>query len=175
MSRTKRKSPARLPEEGPTQERMNRGDLERMPRTIADEKGHPARPFRTVDTLERMARARTISPEMRQAGEDFQALFALSQLDPLQSPDLRRVPQSLRELPIGLQRTEARKKIWRALGALGGSSSPAGSCAWHVLGCQWSLKEWALRQGWSGRALSQETASGILIGALGVLKAFYGL
>jgi len=27
----------------------------------------------------------------------------------------------------------------------------------------------------SGRALSQETASGILIGALGVLRAFYGL
>jgi hypothetical protein len=44
-----------------------------------------------------------------------------------------------------------------------------------VLGCQWSLKEWVLRQGWSGRALSQETASGILIGALGVLRAFYGL
>lgn len=175
MRSNRRKPGFRPADEGPTPERSLKGDLERMPRTISDEKGHPARPFRAVDTLERMTRYRTISPEMRQAGEDFQAVFALAQLDPLRAPDLRRVPQAVRELPVGARQAEARKKIWRALGALGGASSPAGSCAWHVLGCQWSLKEWALRQGWSGRALSQETASGILIGTLGVLKGFYGL
>jgi len=44
-----------------------------------------------------------------------------------------------------------------------------------VLGCGWTLKAWSLRAGWNGRALSPETASGILIGALGTLQAFYGL
>src|ERR1700731_4295210 len=47
-------------------------------------------------------------------------------------------------------------------------------CVWHVIGCEWTMREWALREGWGGRPLSQETASGILIGALGVLQAHYG-
>jgi hypothetical protein len=62
-----------------------------------------------------------------------------------------------------------------ALTALGGISSPAGSCIWHVIGCEWTVKDWALREGWSGRPLKQETAAGILVGALGVLQALYGL
>ncbi|MGH7001276.1 MAG: hypothetical protein ACREEA_07200, partial [Stellaceae bacterium] len=62
-----------------------------------------------------------------------------------------------------------------ALKTLGGAASPAGSCIWHVLGCGWTLKEWSLRAGWNGRTLSPETASGILLGALGALQAFYGL
>jgi hypothetical protein len=33
---------------------------------------------------------------------------------------------------------------------LGGLGSPAGSCVWHVVGLQRSLREWALRQGWGG-------------------------
>jgi hypothetical protein len=36
--------------------------------------------------------------------------------------------------------------------ALGGISSPAGSCVWHVLGLQRSVPEWAIRQG-GGRPL----------------------
>jgi Domain of unknown function (DUF6456) len=172
-SRSRRKAPRELA--GPTPERWRKGDIERLPRAIADEGGHPARPYRAVDTLALMARKGTIAPEMRQAADDFHALFALAQLDPLGAPDLRRVPHELAELPFGPRRAEARKRFWAALGALGGAASPGGSCVWHVVGLQWSLKQWARHMGWNNRPLSQETASGILVGALGVLQAFYGL
>ena len=59
--------------------------------------------------------------------------------------------------------------------ALGGHDSPAGSCAWHVLGCGRSVREWALRQGWGGRPVRQEQAQGMLVAALGLLAAHYGL
>ncbi len=64
----------------------------------------------------------------------------------------------------------ARTAVWRAIRALGGIASPAGSCLWHVVGWERSLKEWALEQGWAGRRVSQEAASGILIAALGALE-----
>ena len=63
--------------------------------------------------------------------------------------------------------------VWRAVLAVGGPASPGGSCLWHVVGWGRSLKEWALEQGWSGRRVSQEAASGILIAALGALEAHY--
>jgi hypothetical protein len=71
----------------------------------------------------------------------------------------------------GIER--ARREVWNAVLAVGGLSSPGGSCLWHVVGWEKSLKEWALEQGWSGRRVSQEAASGILIGALGTLEAHY--
>jgi hypothetical protein len=57
------------------------------------------------------------------------------------------------------------------LQALGGLGSPAGSCVWHVVGLQRSVREWAMRQGWGGRPVRQEQAQGILVAALGVLAA----
>ena len=62
----------------------------------------------------------------------------------------------------------------RSLEALGGLSSPAGSCVWHVVGLQRSVREWAMRQGWGGRPVRQEQAQGILVAALGVLAAHFG-
>jgi hypothetical protein len=58
--------------------------------------------------------------------------------------------------------------------ALGGISSPAGSCVWHVVGLQRSVREWAIRQGWGGRPVRHEQAQGILVAALGVLAAHDG-
>ena len=160
---------------GPTPERWRRGGVERLEHSIADEEGRPARPFRGMDTLARMLRRGSINAAMHQAAEDFRAVFAAAQLDGLRSPDLARVPQTLRELEPTARQAEARKRVWQALTALGGIASPAGSCVWHVIGCEWTMREWALREGWGGRPLSPETAAGILIGALGVLQAHYGL
>ena len=67
----------------------------------------------------------------------------------------------------------ARATVWRAIQVVGGIGSPAGSCLWHVLGWQQSLKEWAIEQGWSGRRVSPEAASGILIAALGALESHH--
>jgi hypothetical protein len=58
--------------------------------------------------------------------------------------------------------------------ALGGIGSPAGSCVWHVVGLQRSVREWAIRQGWGGRPVRHEQAQGILIAALGMLAAHAG-
>ena len=67
-----------------------------------------------------------------------------------------------------------RRRVHRVMQALGGMSSPAGSCVWHVVGLQRSVREWALRQGWGGRLVRQEQAQGILIAALGVLAVQFG-
>ena len=64
---------------------------------------------------------------------------------------------------------DARRRVHKALQTLGGIGSPGGSCLWHVLGCGCSIREWAIRRGWSERPVRQEHAAGILIAALGVL------
>ena len=67
-----------------------------------------------------------------------------------------------------------RRRGGSALDALGGLGSPAGSCVWHVVGLQRSIREWAMRQGWGGRPVRAEQAQGILVAALGVLAGWYG-
>ena len=68
----------------------------------------------------------------------------------------------------------ARGRVHQAMAGLGGISSPAGSCVWHVVGLQRSVREWAIRQGWGGRPVRQQQAQGILVAALGVLAAHSG-
>jgi hypothetical protein len=161
-----------------TPERLRRDPIEAVPQTIADDAGRPARPYRLVDTLQVMERRGSITAGMRQAGEDFRTRFAQAQLDPIRAIDLSRLRMGDRnarrepEAP-GLRIEAARQAVWRAIQAVGGLGSPAGSCLWHVLGWERSLKEWALEQGWSGRRVSQEAASGILVAALGALETHF--
>ena len=158
---------------------VRHGLVEPIAQPIADAAGHPARPYRAVDTLAVMKRRGSITAEMRQAGEDFRARFAVAQLDPLRALDLTHLrvaetgPNPDREAP-GPRIEAARRSVWRVIQAVGGMASPAGSCLWHVLGWELPVKEWALQQGWSGRRVSQETASGILIAALGALESHLG-
>jgi len=175
MSRARGKMQQRADEVPLTPERFAHGAIERVPQAIADEAGRPARPYRAPDTLSVMLRKNTITGAMHQAGEDFHALFVTAALNTLRAADLTRLPERHSEVPLTLRQAEARKKVWRALKTLGGMSAPAGSCIWHVVGCEWTLKDWAQREGWNGRSLSQEAASGILIGSLGVLQAHFGL
>jgi hypothetical protein len=161
-----------------SRERLQHGLVELVPTVIADAAGRPARPHRVIDTLAIMERRGSITAEMRQAGEDFRHRFAVAQLDPLRALDLSRL--SLGDKPTrrgdhapGLRVEAARTAVWRALRAVGGIASPAGSCLWHVVGWECSLKEWAQEQGWAGRRVSQETASGVLIAALGALEVHF--
>ncbi len=48
-------------------------------------------------------------------------------------------------------------------------SAGGGSCLWHVLGLVCSLREWAMRLRWSGRAVHRVQALGIMLTALGAL------
>jgi hypothetical protein len=159
-------------------ERLRQGLIELSPTVIADAEGRPARPYRAVDTLTIMERRGSITAGMRQAGEDFRRRFAMAQLDPLRALDLARL--SLGDKPTrrgdqvpGLRAEAARTAVWRAILAVGGIASPAGSCLWHVVGWERSLKEWAQEQGWAGRRVSQEAASGILVAALGALEVHF--
>ena len=164
----------------PTPERHQHGPVGRLPRAIADATGQPARPYRALDTLAMMERRGSITAGMRQAGEDFRARFTVAQLDPLRALDLahlrlgERGPRPERDGP-GPRIEAARRAVWRAIRGVGGIASPAGSCLWHVVGWECTLKEWALGQGWSGRRVSQEAASGILVAALGALEAQSGI
>lgn len=129
---------------------------------------------RLVDTLGRMLRSGTIDHAMHDAGRDFQAAFILAQLDPLRALPILRVPGTGCEPDLNERQLHARRRVHEAMQALGGISSPAGSCVWHVLGLQRSIREWAIRQGWGGRSVRQEQAQGILVAALGVLAMHFG-
>jgi hypothetical protein len=162
----------------PTRERLRQCAIEELARPIADEAGRPARPFRAVDTLTLMERRGSITVGMRAAAEDFRVRFATAQLDPLRALDYSRPKdhgslRSRRGDGLGLQVEAARAHVWQAIVAVGGPRSPGGSCLWHIVGWERSIKEWALEQGWNGRRISQEAASGILVAALGALEAHY--
>jgi hypothetical protein len=129
---------------------------------------------RTVDTLGKMLRAGTIDQAMHDAAKDFQASFIVAQLDPLRALPILRVPGAGREPELNERQIDARRRVHEGMAELGGISSPAGSCVWHVVGLQRSVREWAMRQGWGGRPVRQEQAQGILVAALGVLAAHAG-
>jgi hypothetical protein len=164
---------------GPTPERLRHGPVEPLARPIADAAGRPARPWRAIDTLAIMEGRGSITPAMRQAGEDFRARFTVAQLDPLRALDPSHLriaelgPRPEKEA-IGPRIEAARRSVWRALQAVGGIGSPAGSCLWHVLGWERTLREWAQEQGWNGRRIKPESAAGILIAALGALESHLG-
>jgi hypothetical protein len=84
------------------------------------------------------------------------------------------VPGTGREPDLSERQLHAKRRVHEAMQALGGLFSPAGSCVWHVVGLQRSVREWAIRQGWGGRSVRQEQAQGILVAALGMLAAHYG-
>jgi hypothetical protein len=139
-----------------------------------DPDGRPVLHHRVVDTLGKMLRAGTIDETMYDAAKDLQASFIIANLDPLRALPILRVPGTGREPDLNERQLDARRRVHAAMQALGGISSPAGSCVWHVVGLQRSVREWAIRQGWNGRPVRQEQAQGILVAALGVLAGHLG-
>ena len=129
---------------------------------------------RTVDTLGKMLRSGAIDEGMHDAAKDFQAAFIVANLDPLRALPILRVPGTGRDPDLNEHQLHARRRVHNVMQALGGISSPAGSCVWHVVGLQRSIREWAIRQGWGGRPVRQEQAQGILVAALGMLAAHFG-
>ena len=111
-----------------------------------------------------------ITAGMRAAGEDFRNLFQAAHLDPLHAGKLERTGFSPTAEP-GFRVQAARERVWRTITAVGGLASPAGSVLWHVVGLEETVKRWAMAQEWRRRRLDEETASGILIGALGMIEA----
>jgi hypothetical protein len=111
---------------------------------------------------------------MHDAAKAFQAAFIMASLDPIRALPILRVTGAGREPDLNERQLDARRRVHKALQALGGISSPAGSCVWHVVGLQRSVREWSIRQGWGGRPVRQEQAQGMLVAALGVLAGHFG-
>ena len=82
---------------------------------------------------------------------------------PLRARSLVSVPRTTGERLTDRQ-LAARERIVRAMDALGGADSPAGSAVWNVVGCERSIREWAALRG-----MHHVAAGGVLVSALGVL------
>lgn len=158
---------------GPTPERRTHGLIEHPEKPIADDEGRPSRPHRIVSILMVMERQGSVTPGMRQAGEDFQLRFFTARLDPLRAASMLRSSPSTAGDALTDRIQGARYSVWRAICAVGGLCSPSGSCLWNVIGCEQPLQEWALEQGWGPHRVSQQAADGVLISMLGALEQHY--
>ncbi|NDG50383.1 MAG: hypothetical protein EBY30_15425 [Rhodospirillales bacterium] len=157
---------------GPSKWRLQHGCFSEPLRAADPETGSPVAHRRAVDTLGMMLANGTITPEMHDAGERFRILFRAASLDGLRASQLLRVPGGSGD-PLTERQASSRARLAAALDALGGHGSAAGSCAWHILGLEASVREWAMRQGWGGRPVAPPQAQGMLVATLGVLAAHF--
>jgi hypothetical protein len=140
-----------------------------------DDDRKPVDHYRSVDTLALMLRNGSITGAMHDAGQQFSQDFARAFGSGVASPKLDGLPGGTAPGQMMVERNAgAARAVRDALEAVGGSGSPAGSALWYVAGLGQSVREWALRQGWAGKAISLHEAKGILIAGLGVLARYYG-
>jgi hypothetical protein len=129
---------------------------------------------RAVDSISLMLTNGTITREMRDAGVIFRELFRTAALDRMATSQLERIAGGGIDV-LSVRQADARHRITAAMEALGGHDSPAGSCAWFVLGLEFSLRTWATRQGWGGRYVHGPVAQGMVVAALGTLAMHFGV
>jgi len=140
-----------------------------------DDDRKPVDHYRTVDTLALMLRNGSITGAMLDAGQQFSQDFARAFGSGVGSSRLDGLPGGTAPGQMMVEKNaSAARAVRDALEAVGGSGSPAGSAPWHVAGLGQSVREWALRQGWAGKAISLHEAKGILVAGLGVLARYYG-
>ena len=138
------------------------------------ETGRPITQRRMVDTLGQMLTNGSISPAMHEAGGMFRTQFRAAMLDSMRVSALVRVSGGSDDGPTEKQ-SAARYRVADTLGLFGGADTACGSCLWHVVGMECSVREWAGRQGWGGRSIHHVQGQGILVAALNVLAVHYGL
>jgi hypothetical protein len=158
----------------PSKWRLQHGGFSAPIRDADPETGSPVEYRRAVDTLALMLANGTITPQMHEAGSTFRTLFRSAALDTIATSQLIRLAGATND-DMPNRQIEARRRVANAIDALGGHDSPAGSCVWFVVGLEFSLREWAQRQGWSGRTVHGPTAQGMLVAALGTLAMHFGL
>ena len=184
MSKAQRKKTEHSPNDAVlplTRERESQGHVERLmtrdgsrAATTMDEAGLPSRPYRVVNIVLSFERRGRISAEAADAGYRFKDDFDLGCLMELRAADYASpVVQGKRRADIGISALRSRDRVYAALKAVGGSTSLPGSCLWHVVGLDMSLREWALLMGVHDRRLSEEAASGVFLSAIDSLAAHY--
>jgi hypothetical protein len=158
----------------PSPWRLQHGGFGEGVRGTDPDTGTPILHRRAVDSLGVLLANGSITSEMHEAGVIFRAVFQRAALDRVRTAPLIRIPGGRADL-LSESQTAARERVVRAITHLGGFGSPSGSIAWYVLGLEHSVRDWAMRQGWNGRAVTPALAHGILLGTLGILTAHYGL
>lgn len=144
---------------------------------------------------DRMLASKTINDEMKSAAEEFEKHFARAHLSTGRSMPLMPSASAHQELTITEQQEFYRRRVHKAMVVLGGSASVCGSIIWHVVGEQWSIREWAEKKGWldpeqgptakeiaiakaEGRkpqpTITHTKAQGVLVAALERLAFHYG-
>ncbi len=149
--------------------------LERLGHARPDAKGGIGNPHRAYDTLATLRRNGTIGAAELEAGRAFEEDFARASLNALHASNPARIPATcVAELSDGM--VAGRQRVKRAMAALGGSATPAGSAVWCILGTGQTVKEWAAacQFGQTRGSLDQKVAKGIFVAALGILAAHYG-
>jgi hypothetical protein len=157
--------------DAPSAARRQHNRITRDRKQIADVAGRIGVPWRAEGLLAKLERNGSITAAQRAAGEQFHALFRSAASDPLKATDPSRTHVSgARALSQQLGCLWAKTSLDRAIDALGGLASPAGSCAWHVLGNDCSMQNFAVRQSWCGNPIRPEVAKGVLLSCLGTLQ-----
>jgi hypothetical protein len=117
----------------PSRERRRQGRITRAAEQVADAQGGIGQPWIAETMLARLYRRGSISQIQMLAGEQFQRLVRDAHHDMLRAADLSRDVRHASPVDaIAVER--ARDSVWVAIRALGGMTSPCGSCAWFVLG-----------------------------------------
>jgi len=159
-----------------TPERRAKGPVERLAEVIEDTQGNKVKPYKALARLEQMERAKIIDEAMKKAGLTFNRLFYHAGFTPLRAPDLTRVlgrnPHH-RPRPGWRGSERAYEQVFASIDQLGGLQMPGGSCAWHCLGCEWTVEKWALSRVWNDRRVEVHAAGGILLTDLGILRNYY--
>jgi hypothetical protein len=158
----------------PSPWRLQHGEFEPRRLDADPETGALVAHHRAVDTLGLMLRNGSIGQELYDAGVLFRTLFRKAAIERIATMAFLRVPGP-RADPLSESSMHARLKVADAMDVLGGHDTAVGSCAWHVLGCETSVREWSIRQGWGGRPVAPMHAQGMLVAALGVLAVHFGL
>ena len=127
-----------------------------------------------VDSLGQMLANGSITQAMHDAGCMFRTQFRAAMLDGMRVSVLVRVSGGSDDGPTERQ-SAARHRVADTLALFGGVDTACGSCLWHVVGMECSVREWAGRQGWGGRSINHVQGQGILVAALNVLAVHYGL
>jgi hypothetical protein len=177
MATSKRKTARTAPPENlgkPSKWRLQHGGVGPAVRDADPDTGTPVQHHRTVDTLGVMLEHNTITPEMHEAGCIFRTQFRTASLNGMRTTQLIRVPGGSGDT-LTERQASARCRIAAVMEVVGGPDTATGSCLWHVVGLECSVREWAIRRGWNGKPIPPPQGQGILIGALGILAAHCGL
>ena len=158
----------------PSKWRLQHGGFSEPIRSADPETGTPVAHRRAVDALGMMLANGTITPQMHEAGCIFRTLFRSAALDGIATSQFVRLGGATADT-MSVRQIDARRRVARAMDALGGHGSPAGSAVWFVVGLEMSIREWSARQGWCGRAVPQPIAGGMLVAGLGILAMHFGL